>query len=79
MTTFDPTNPRNIPCPHCGHDRDEDLKKPCPLCKSRKYPLFGYNYAHEMKAFKWALIVVLGVALLAAIAGALFLIYINSI
>ena len=75
--TFDPNNPHNLPCPHCGHDRDKDLKLPCPLCDSRQYLFLGYNYSHEVKVFRWALAIVVTIVLLALVAGAGFLIYVN--
>lgn len=73
--TFTPGSVRNISCPHCGHDRDDNLYQPCPLCHSRKYWLLGYNYSHEARIFFGALAVTAFFAMLAFAAGAIFLIY----
>jgi hypothetical protein len=59
---------RDIICKHCGAFRDPILTKPCPLCGSRKYPLLGYNYAHEAKSFG-CLLAIIGTLLLIAIAA----------
>lgn len=74
---INPSNPRNIPCPHCGHDRDADLNEKCPLCGSREYWLLGYNYSREVKIFIRAVVIITLFALVAFAAGAAFLIFFN--
>jgi len=63
-----------VKCPHCGSIRSDKLKEPCELCGSRQMPFVGYTYGVERN---WILIVAMAafaICLLAAIAGAVFVV-----
>ena len=69
---------RYVACEHCGSPRDPDLGQACPLCNSRRYPLIGYSYPHEARTLMTMGLVIAALALLAVLAGAGMLIYLEQ-
>ena len=69
---------RYVACEHCGSPRDPDLGQPCPLCSSRRYPLIGYSYPHEARTLMTIGLVIAALVLLAVLAGAGILVYLES-
>ena len=69
---------RYVSCEHCGSPRDPDLGQSCPLCNSRRYPVVGYCYPHEARTLMTMGLVIAGLVLLAVLAGAGVLVYLES-
>ena len=69
---------RYVSCEHCGSPRDPDLGQACPLCNSRRYPVIGYSYPHEARTLMTMGLVMAGLVLLAVLAGAGVLVYLES-
>ena len=69
---------RHVPCQHCGSPRDPDQTRPCPLCRSRRYPLIGYSFQHEARTLMTMGLVMAGLLLLSVLAGAAVLIYLET-
>ncbi len=67
----------NVICKRCGASRSGNLKEPCPLCGSREIPLLGYTYGIERKQIITAIIILVVMALLALVLGALYILYKN--
>ncbi len=63
----------NIACKRCGSSRSSDLRVPCPMCGSRQVPIIGYTYGGERSQILTILIVVLGLLVLAAASGAVYI------
>ena len=69
---------RYVSCEHCGSPRDPDLWQSCPLCNSRRNPVIGYSYPHEARTLMTMGLVIAGLVLLAVLAGAGVLVYLES-
>ena len=61
---------RYVSCEHCGSPREPNLRLACPLCRSRRYPLIGYSYAHEARTLMLMGVVIAIQGLLAVLIGA---------
>jgi disulfide bond formation protein DsbB len=70
---------RYVPCEHCGSPRDPNLARPCPLCRSRRYPLIGYSFQHEARTLMTMGLAIAGLLLLAVSLGAGVLIYLETL
>jgi hypothetical protein len=69
---------RYVPCEHCGSPRDPNLSRACPLCHSRRYPLIGYSFQHEARTLMTMGLIMAGLLLVAVLAGAGVLIYLET-
>ena len=69
---------RYVLCEHCGNPREPDLGRACPLCGSRRYPLIGYSYQHEARTLMLMGLVIAALGLLAALAGAGVLVWLET-
>lgn len=73
MGEVEQTNsPYDINCPRCGAKRNPDLNQPCPLCKSRKYPVIGYTYGIEAKHILLLLLILAIILLIFLAIGAVY-------
>jgi hypothetical protein len=68
---------RYVICDHCGSPRNPELTQPCPLCRSRKYPLIGYSYQHEARTLMVMGLIITSLTLLAVLVGAGVLVYLE--
>jgi hypothetical protein len=66
---------QSITCKRCGTLRSLDLKEPCPLCGSRKYPALGYTYAHEARQLYTSFLVLMSVIAGILLLGTVFWLY----
>jgi hypothetical protein len=69
---------RYVACEHCGSPRDPELARPCPLCRSRRYPLIGYSFQHEARTLMTMGLAMIGLLLLAVLAGAGVLVWLET-
>lgn len=63
-------------CALCGDIRSEEMNVPCTNCGSRRYPILGYVYPHEARAFYVVAILVVAALLIALALGAYYWYYV---
>jgi hypothetical protein len=68
------TELRYVECERCGASRSPNLSIPCPSCKSRKIPIFGYTYGIERTHVITILLIILLIAFIFIVLGVGFVI-----